>query len=161
MAIKGIKFAPNATFEMAVADGFSHCAPGEGFDYIVGHMAGGEMKVVFAPNSPDFYSNVIDGVEGFGYTLVVEDKDVAGEVMPTSDNAETPEVKLHGQWFPADQVPANTDRRPGRVETQITPCTGRKAANDSIISLLNEIRESDPDSFIKIMEAAQKATDSK
>lgn len=33
------------------------------------------------------------------------------KVISVSDKLETPEVELHGQWFPADQVPACTDRR--------------------------------------------------
>ncbi len=111
MELKGIKFAPNATFEMVVADGFSHCEPGEGFDYIVGRVAGGELKVVFDPYSPDFSSNIINGVDGFGYILAFEDKEGDAKVVPESDAPENPEVELHGQWFPADQVPAHTDRR--------------------------------------------------
>lgn len=77
MAIKGIGFASNVTFEMVVEDGFSHCEPGEGFDYVVGLVAGGELKVVFEPDSPDFCSNFINGVEGEGYTLAFEDKEEA------------------------------------------------------------------------------------
>lgn len=100
----------------------------------------------------------------FGRWLIIREKTATpplAEVVKgilKEDALETPEVQLHGQWFPADQVPAHTDRRQGQVEIQITPCAGRKAAADRIISLLDDIRESDPDSFTRIMAAAQKGT---
>jgi hypothetical protein len=65
-------FPANASFEMVVKDGFENCEAGEGFEYIVGKIRGGELKVVFEPDSPDFTSSVIDGVDGFGFTLVAE-----------------------------------------------------------------------------------------
>lgn len=65
-------FPENVSFEMVIRDGFDNCDEGEGFEYIVGKVRGGEIKVVFEPDSPDFSSSVIDGVDGFGYTLVGE-----------------------------------------------------------------------------------------
>ena len=65
-------FPSNASFEGVVKHGFESIEDGEGFEYIVGKVCGGQIKVVFEPDSPDFSSAVIDGVDGFGYTLVGE-----------------------------------------------------------------------------------------
>ena len=65
-------FPKNGSFEEVVKHGFESIEPGEGFEYIVGRVRGGELKVVFEPDSPDFSSAVIDGVDGFGFTLVGE-----------------------------------------------------------------------------------------
>lgn len=68
----GLYFPKNGSFEEVVKHGFENCEEGEGFEYIVGKVRGGELKVVFEPDSPDFTSSVIDGVDGFGFILVGE-----------------------------------------------------------------------------------------
>jgi len=70
--MKDISFAAGKTLLDVVEDGFSQIEEGEGFDYTIGKIRRGSLKVVFEPDSPDFESVVIDGVDGFGYTLVFE-----------------------------------------------------------------------------------------
>lgn len=65
-------YSKEVNLEKIVNDGFKQIEEGEGFDYIVGHIRGGKLKVVFEPDSNDFQSAVIDGVEGFGFTMVRE-----------------------------------------------------------------------------------------
>ena len=66
-------FPTNASFAEVVKHGFDSIKDGDGFEYIVGEVCGGEIKVVFEPDSPDFSSEVIDGVDGFGFTLIGEE----------------------------------------------------------------------------------------
>lgn len=73
MPNKEIKYSENTTLESVVIDGFNQIEDGEGFEYIVGHVRGGKLKVVFEPDSKDFCLAVIDGVEGMGYTLAYEE----------------------------------------------------------------------------------------
>ncbi len=68
-----LKFETGKTFEDVVRDGLKQIDTGEGFEYTVGKIYGGYLKVVFEPRG-DHGSVVIDGVDGFGYTLAFEDK---------------------------------------------------------------------------------------
>lgn len=71
--MKEIIYVGNKTLEDVVDDGFSQIEEGEGFEYIIGHVRGGKLKVVFEPDIQGGYESiVIDGVEGFGYTLAFE-----------------------------------------------------------------------------------------
>ncbi|MFD3318071.1 hypothetical protein ACE414_10560 [Alteromonas macleodii] len=70
-----IKYARNATFQQVVEDGFDQISEGEGFEYTVGKVRGGELKVVFEPEykAGSYIESVcIDGVDGFGYCLAFE-----------------------------------------------------------------------------------------
>lgn len=69
MTCDDIGFAADKTFIDVVGDGFEQIEDGEGFEYIVGHIKGGKLKIVFEPTSDDHNCAVIDGVEGLGYTL--------------------------------------------------------------------------------------------
>jgi len=68
-----IKYANNATLADVVNDGFGSIDPGEGFEYTVGRIRGGKLKVIFEPDTSCFETVEIDGVEGFGYALVYEE----------------------------------------------------------------------------------------
>jgi len=71
MIDKNITFKTGKSFEDVVRDGLSQIDSGEGFEYTVGEIYGSKLKVVFElEKSHD--SVVIDGVNGFGYTLAVE-----------------------------------------------------------------------------------------
>jgi len=70
--MKDISYAADKTLIDVVEDGFSQIEEGEGFEYTIGKVRGGSLKVVFEPESPDFESVVIDCVDGFGYTLAFE-----------------------------------------------------------------------------------------
>lgn len=64
-------YAPNVTLQKVLEDAFCQIEEGEGFEYIVGEINGGKLKIVFEPKG--FHEQVvIDGVNGFGYTLVAE-----------------------------------------------------------------------------------------
>ena len=68
-----LKFVSNsASFEDVVNDGFDQTSDGFGFEYIVGKIKGGDLKVVFEPEGTH-ESIVIDGVDGFGYILAFEE----------------------------------------------------------------------------------------
>ena len=68
-----LKFMDRPSFKEVVREGFNQAREGEGFEYIVGEVKKGKLKIVF---EPDYTHDliVIDGVNGFGYTLVYEDK---------------------------------------------------------------------------------------
>jgi len=70
-----VKFVNNkhVCLSKVVTDGFSQIQDGEGFEYIIGEIKGGKLKVVFEPDSDNFQSLTIDGVNGFGYTLAFEE----------------------------------------------------------------------------------------
>lgn len=67
-----LKYIKNADLKVILDDAFSQTSEGEGFEYIVGKVFGGELKVVFEPDSGCFDSNCFDGVDGFGFCSVVE-----------------------------------------------------------------------------------------
>ena len=70
-----IKQANNITLLDVVNDGFSEMklADCEGFDYKIGEIAGGELKLVFEPKTHHFDSVQVDGVNDMGFTLVFEE----------------------------------------------------------------------------------------
>ena len=69
-----IGYATNVSFQTIVEDGFKTAKEDgcEGFEYTVGKVKGGELKVVFEPDSGSYDSSSIDGVDGFGYALAFE-----------------------------------------------------------------------------------------
>ena len=73
MIDKNLKFSTGKTFEDVVRDGLNQIDTGEGFEYTVGKIYSGELKVVFEPKG-SHGSVVIDGVDGFGYCLAFEDQ---------------------------------------------------------------------------------------
>ena len=64
----------NINFKTVLEDGLREMrkSDAEGFEYTVGEIMGGKVKVTFEPDSTAFDTIDIDGVNGFGYTLVVE-----------------------------------------------------------------------------------------
>ena len=73
MADKKLHYAPNANFKTVLEHGLEIINPKcEGFEYIVGEIKGGKVKLVFEPDSSAFDFHEIDGVNGFGYSLVCE-----------------------------------------------------------------------------------------
>ena len=73
MNIDGLYFANKASFKEVVKDGLENIEDGEGFEYIVGKIKEGTFKVVFEPEC-SHSAVVIDGVDGFGYTLIGSSK---------------------------------------------------------------------------------------
>ena len=71
MTIDDISFTTKTIMDV-VEDGFDQIDDGEGFEYIVGHIKRGKLKVVFEPNTNDHECSRIDGVEGFGYILAFD-----------------------------------------------------------------------------------------
>ena len=66
-------FAEKITFKDVIKHGFESIEEGEGFEYIVGKIGEGQIKVVWEPKEQGcFQSAEIDGVDGFGYTLLTE-----------------------------------------------------------------------------------------
>lgn len=61
-----------ADLEQVVEDAFSDLKDDEGFEYTIGKIFGGELKLVFEPDSACFDSICTDGVDGFGLCSVVE-----------------------------------------------------------------------------------------
>lgn len=70
-----LKYMKNADLKAVLDDAFSDLDHDEGFEYTVGKIFGGELKIVFEPDSSCFDSVCIDGVEGFGLCSVIEVKD--------------------------------------------------------------------------------------
>ena len=68
-----LKYIHNADLKRVIEDAFSDVDDGEGFEYIIGKVFDGEVKIVFEPNSGCFDSVCIDGVDGLGLCSVVED----------------------------------------------------------------------------------------
>lgn len=70
-----ITYSSNATLKKVVDHGFEVMEKNdcEGFEYVVGNVKGGQLKVVFKPDKPVYDVVGIDGVYGFGYTLAFED----------------------------------------------------------------------------------------
>ncbi len=73
-----LKQANNVDLLTILKDGFNTMEK-EGadcFEYIIGEVKGGKLKIVFEPDDMPVCSDtvVIDGVDGFGYTLVYEDE---------------------------------------------------------------------------------------
>lgn len=74
MSCDNLIYASNVTLADVVEDGFDQVEDGEGFDYTVGRIKGGTLKVVFEPDEECFESVQINSVKGFGYTLVTEEE---------------------------------------------------------------------------------------
>lgn len=74
--IKDLIFTePSTLFSEAVRICFKEIEPGQGFEYIVGKIKGGKLKIVFELDDIGSYTaEVFDGVDAFGITLVVENK---------------------------------------------------------------------------------------
>jgi hypothetical protein len=78
MSDKKLYYPSNCDFKKVLEDGLEQIDPKEeGFEYIVGEIQGGKVKVVFEPDSSAYDSIEIDGVNGFGYSLVCEYTDKA------------------------------------------------------------------------------------
>lgn len=73
MADKHINFNTGASFAGVVESAFAIVEPGDGFEYLVGRVKGGKLKVVFEPDSDDCTVNYIDGVDGVGLCLAYEE----------------------------------------------------------------------------------------
>jgi hypothetical protein len=70
---KKLYYPSNVDFKKVLEDGLEQINPKvDGFEYIVGEVQGGKVKVVFEPDSVCYDSIEIDGVDGFGYSLVCE-----------------------------------------------------------------------------------------
>lgn len=67
-----LKYMKNGDLKAILEDAFSDIGDDEGFEYIVGKIFGGELKIVFEPDSGCFDSICTDGVDGFGLCSVVE-----------------------------------------------------------------------------------------
>ncbi len=71
-----LHFAKNATFKDVVEDGFNGMKANncDGFEYIVGTIKGGQLKVVF---EPPYSCEMLEigGPEDFAFTLVSETED--------------------------------------------------------------------------------------
>lgn len=61
-------YPANATFEKVLEDGLQQIEDGEGFEYIVGYLPQGKVKVILEPEQ-EHAAPVIDG-----YFLVSENK---------------------------------------------------------------------------------------
>lgn len=77
MSFEQIKYAKSVSLKTIVDDGFkqiqmkdSNC---QGFEYTVGKVCGGKLKVVFEPDQKIYNSAEIDGVDGFGFIMAFED----------------------------------------------------------------------------------------
>ncbi|WP_299001706.1 hypothetical protein [uncultured Shewanella sp.] len=70
-----IIYSSNATLEKVVEHGFEIMKENdcEGFEYVVGNVKEGQLKVTFKPDKSVYDVVNIDGVNGFGYTLAFED----------------------------------------------------------------------------------------
>jgi hypothetical protein len=71
-----IKQTPGIEFINIVKDGFKSMTESDcdGFEYIVGKVKGGSVKIVFEPDDSDVTDSVvIDGVDGYGYCLLFEE----------------------------------------------------------------------------------------
>lgn len=75
MADKKIRYAKHTSLSDVVEDGFEKIKNTEctGFDYVVGYIRGGQIKVVFEPFSDDYLSGHIDGATGAGHCLLAEE----------------------------------------------------------------------------------------
>ena len=72
----GLKQVPKPEFIEVVKDGFKSMeeADCDGFEYVVGKVKGGSVKIVFEPDSSEVTETLtIDGVDGFGYCLLFEE----------------------------------------------------------------------------------------
>lgn len=68
-----LKYTKNAGIKEVLEDALETIDPSEdGFEYVIGKILGGELKLVFEPNLPAFDSQYTDGVDGFGLCSVVE-----------------------------------------------------------------------------------------
>lgn len=66
-------YPKNAGLKEIVEDAFKDIDPKEdGFDYTIGEIFGGKLKLVYEPNEGCFDSVCTDGVNGFGLLGVVE-----------------------------------------------------------------------------------------
>ncbi|BDM66264.1 hypothetical protein NFHSH190041_37160 (plasmid) [Shewanella sp. NFH-SH190041] len=70
-----LAYSKNKTLKDVVEDGFKNAQENdcEGFEYIIGKIRGGELKVVFEPDASVSEAICTDGVDGFGYCLVFEE----------------------------------------------------------------------------------------
>ena len=71
-----IKQVPKPEFVDVVKDGFRSMEEAEcdGFEYVVGKVRGGSVKIVFEQDNSDVTELItIDGVDGFGYCLLFEE----------------------------------------------------------------------------------------
>jgi len=71
-----IGYTKNAPLEMIIDDGIKTARENgcDAFDYKVGEVDGYEIRVVMEPKDKSFESVIIDGVDGFGYSMAF-DKD--------------------------------------------------------------------------------------
>ena len=72
--LKKLGYARNVDLKTIIEDGFkvakdSDC---EGFEYTVGKVLGGNIKVSFEPDLDSHDIADIDGVDGFGFCMVYE-----------------------------------------------------------------------------------------
>ena len=71
-----LKQVSNPGFLEVVKDGFKSMdeAGCDGFEYVVGKVKGGTVKIVFEPDDTNVVDLLeVDGVDGFGYCLLFED----------------------------------------------------------------------------------------
>lgn len=71
--LKKLRYIQNAGLKEVLEDAFSDTNEDEGFEYVIGKIFNGELKLVFEPNSDAFDSNFVDGVDGFGLCSVIEE----------------------------------------------------------------------------------------
>lgn len=57
---KELRFLTNASFETVLKDGFSRAGEKCGFEYTVGSVRNGKVKVIFEPDKGDHESLIID-----------------------------------------------------------------------------------------------------
>lgn len=71
-----LKISKNRTLLDVVNDGFVEMKNNgcNGFEYIVGKVRGGTVKVTYEPDDESLIEiSCIDGVDGFGYCLLTEE----------------------------------------------------------------------------------------
>lgn len=67
-------YIENAGIKEVLEDALRDVNPKEeGFEYIIGKILGGELKLVFEPSESCFDSVFTDGVDGFGLCSVIEE----------------------------------------------------------------------------------------